>query len=129
MIAVEKTYEQGLKDGYAKREEDLMNVKNLTLSKAAIQQEVSKFYGIPWSMIESKNKDNEVVMARHTYCYLMFKLLDLTLPQVANFVGYKHHTSVMHAVGKIEDYMDTEPETKNRILHLLNKLSNVRSSS
>jgi chromosomal replication initiator protein len=45
-------------------------------------------------------------------------LTDASLPEIGRAFGGKHHTTVLHSIGKIEKDRQTNPEL-NRLIHSL----------
>jgi chromosomal replication initiation ATPase DnaA len=52
----------------------------------------------PNQMMASGGRKRMFVQARNVLCYMMYSKLDYRLEEIAGRVGYKNHTSVMHAI-------------------------------
>jgi len=129
IVEVEEAYQKGFQDGILSERYRITNAKHPEINCSLIQEEVVKFYNIPWTFIISNSRKRPVSLARQTYCYLARRLTALTAAQIAEHVNYCDHTGPIYCVQAVEDYMTTNEDFKNQILHLLNKLTNDRSSS
>jgi len=67
-----------------------------------IQKEVCKFFKIEPSEILSKKRNKQLVQPRQIAMYLCRKLTDASYPLIGDQFGGRDHTTVMHAVEKIE---------------------------
>ncbi len=63
---------------------------------------VHKHSGISMAGLRSAKRTKDVVLARHIAMYLMKKLTNRSLEQIGAFFGGKDHTTVLHAISKIE---------------------------
>lgn len=75
----------------------------------AIQRHVCDAFDVSWSDVASKSrkKSDNRVYARFAYCYLCRQFLaGLSLKSIAETI-HRDHTTVIHAVGKVQDYLDT----------------------
>lgn len=69
-----------------------------------IRQQVCEGFGVTWEQILEKNRTEELVLARQSYCYLVNKFLcweDRKLGQHTN----RDRTTVMHSVQTITDFL------------------------
>jgi hypothetical protein len=49
-------------------------------------------------MMASGGRKRRFVQPRNVLCYMMYTKLDYRLEEIAERIGYKNHTSVMHAL-------------------------------
>ena len=54
--------------------------------------------------------------------YVFRELTDLSFPAIGKEFGNRDHTTVMHAVNKVEAKMGEDRETYNRVTALLTKI-------
>ena len=52
----------------------------------------------PNQMMASGGRKRRFVQPRNVLCYVMYTKLDYRLEEIAERIGYKNHTSVMHAL-------------------------------
>lgn len=65
--------------------------------------------------LRSKGRNKELAHVRHMAMYLMKKLTDKSLRDIGNFLGGRDHSTVMHAVQRIEEALVDAPEMQARI--------------
>ena len=73
------------------------------LSMEDVVKKVSEVSGIPEGGIVGKSRRKEIVEARQTAMFLCRSILDSSLSSVGIFFGGRDHTTVMHAIKKIEE--------------------------
>ena len=73
------------------------------ITSKSIKQTVSKYYGIPIEDMTGKKKTKNIAYARQVAMYLCRNLTDMSLPLIGREFGGRDHTTVMHAVDKIEN--------------------------
>ncbi|HYI62185.1 MAG TPA: chromosomal replication initiator protein DnaA [Acidimicrobiales bacterium] len=76
-----------------------------TVSPALILEKVSQRYGFSIEEITGKSRRRPLVTARQVAMYVIRELTDLSYPAIAREFGGRDHTTVMHAVSKIENLM------------------------
>jgi len=59
---------------------------------------------------------------RHIAQYIGRKLTDLSYPDIAQKFGGRDHTSILHAVKKIEDVMGKDDNVRNLVSYLMRKV-------
>lgn len=70
---------------------------------------VGDLYGIGLNELIGENRKFEVALARQIFCYLAYHYTNLSMIQIGHRVGLIHHTTVHHAVRKIEKWAITKP--------------------
>ena len=68
-----------------------------------VVRKVSEVSGIPESGIVGQSRKKEIVEARQTAMFLCRNILDSSLSSVGVFFGGRDHTTVIHAVKKIDE--------------------------
>jgi len=68
----------------------------------SIMKQVSNYYNLPVSQIKSRNNSPQVSFPRQVAMYLCKQLTECSLPEIGRRFGGKHHSTVIHAVQKIE---------------------------
>ncbi len=69
----------------------------------AIAQKIAKHYNYSMAELRSEKRHKTLVLARHVAMYFMKKKTGRSLTDIAAFLCRKDHTTVMHAVEKIEE--------------------------
>jgi chromosomal replication initiator protein len=67
-----------------------------------IQAEVARQFGLHINDLRGNRRTQDVVYARHIAMYLSRELTEASLPQIGDRFGGRHHSTVMHAVDKVE---------------------------
>ncbi len=75
------------------------------ITPAAILERVATRYGFSVEEIIGKSRRRPLVTARQVAMYVVRQVTDLSYPAIAREFGGRDHTTVMHAVAKIEALM------------------------
>lgn len=100
----------------------LHRVAKNEISIATIQKQVADFYNITQGDILGKKRVKQIVMPRQIAMYLSRELTDSSLPKIGNEFGGKDHTTVLHAIDKIEAELKKDTDLQNDITKLKTKL-------
>jgi chromosomal replication initiator protein len=96
-------------------------VRKITIE--AIQRTVSEHFGMKVTELKQKNNSRSVVVPRQIAMYLAKQMTEASLPEIGRQFGGKHHTTVMHSIGKIDEEKRTDKDlnrTLNKIMETLN---------
>src|SRR4051794_5256970 len=96
----------------------LVHVQERKVSIDSIQKAVAERFGVKQSALKEKSNTRKIVCPRQVAMYLVKELTDASLPEIGRAFSGKHHTTVLHSIGKIEKERQTNPEL-NRLLHSL----------
>jgi chromosomal replication initiator protein len=96
----------------------LVHVQDRRVTIDAIQKAVAERFQVKQSQLKEKSNTKKVVYPRQVAMYLVKELTNASLPEIGRAFGGKHHTTVIHSIGKIEKLRHTEAEL-NRLLHSL----------
>ena len=83
-----------------------------------IQRKVANFYGITQADIIGKKRVKNIVIPRQIAMYLARELTDNSLPKIGKEFGGKDHTTVLHAIDKIEKLLQTDQQLQHDINQL-----------
>jgi chromosomal replication initiator protein len=81
---------------------DLWGNEEKIISIEQIQRKVAEYYSIKPSDLKARNRTQAVVLPRQVAMYLARQLTHASLAEVGRAFGGKDHTTVLHAVGKIQ---------------------------
>jgi chromosomal replication initiator protein len=76
----------------------------------SIMKTVANYYNLPVIEIKSKNNSPQISFPRQVAMYLCKKLTDCSLPEIGRRFGGKHHSTVIHAIQKIEKKRKSEKD-------------------
>ena len=89
----------------------------------SIQRAVAEEFGMRPTDLKQKNNSRNVVVPRQIAMYLAKQLTEASLPEIGRQFGNKHHTTVMHSIGKIDEQRRTDKDL-HRVLGKLNDILN-----
>lgn len=89
----------------------------------AIQKAVAEQFGLRATEIKTKSNSRAIVFPRQIAMYLSKQMTEASLPEIGRQFGGKHHTTVMHSIGKIEDQRQADKDL-NRLLNKLTETLN-----
>ena len=88
------------------------------LTTDLIQQVVAEHYNIRVEDIQGSKKPKNIAFPRQVSMYLCRKLLDISLPKIGDSFGGRDHTTVIHAISKIEKQLEVDPMLQKTIMQL-----------
>ena len=89
----------------------------------AIQKAVAEQFGLRITEIKAKSNSRAIVFPRQIAMYLSKQMTEASLPEIGRQFGGKHHTTVMHSIGKIEEERQADKDL-NRMLNKLTETLN-----
>lgn len=88
-----------------------------------VQLAASRYYGVTVVDMISRRRDDPVVLPRHIAMYLCRKMTGHSLPIIGRHFGGRDHTTVMHAIKKIEWLLPFDRELSDSVLAIEVQLS------
>lgn len=88
------------------------------LTPDLIQEIVAEHYNIRVEDMQGSKKPKNIAFPRQISMYLCRKLLDISLPKIGESFGGRDHTTVIHAISKIEKQLENDTALQNTILQL-----------
>ena len=82
---------------------------------------MSKHFGVNRSDLLSNRRNRSVVRPRQIGMYLAKKLTSRSLPEIGRRFGNRDHTTVLHAIRKVEQLMADDSGLKEEV-ELLKRL-------
>lgn len=89
---------------------------------AAIQAAVASWYGIPVYEMRSPRRSREVARPRQLAMYIARKTTPLSTIIIGQRFGWRDHSTVIHAVQRIEELRKTDPDLDSDIKALTREL-------
>jgi chromosomal replication initiator protein len=89
---------------------DLLEDKSRTVTVEAIQKMVANYFKIKPAELKSKNNARSISFPRQVAMYLCKNLTDQSLPAIGQTFGGKHHSTVIHAIRKVEELRRTDKD-------------------
>ena len=104
---------------------DIITTKDAQPTPESIKKNVSKFYEIKISDLESSKRARNYSFPRQIAMYLCRNMTELSLPKIGEQFGGRDHTTVLHACEKIEKEKKLNKTIENNLIDLENKIRNV----
>ena len=89
---------------------DLLRSHDRRITIDEIQRKVAEHYNIKMSDMHSARRARNVARPRQVAMYLAKQLTARSLPEIGRKFGGRDHTTVMHAVRKIEELMEEDAQ-------------------
>ena len=96
-----------------------------TVTPSYIVDIVADHFSLTPHEIYSKNRSNKIAYPRQIAMYMCRKYLNMSLVDIGKAIGGKDHTTVMHALKKIEDDIAKNDASLQNILDVLVKKLNL----
>lgn len=103
----------------------MMNNKKKGLSVRKIVSLVAEFYNVTTDDLIKQSRRQEFVKPRQVAMYIARQELSSSFPSIGEFFGGRDHTTVMHAVDKIEAQLKEKESFKQELDLILDKLYTV----
>jgi len=97
---------------------DLLRAHERKLTIDEIQRKVAEYYALKMSDLLSARRAREVARPRQVAMYLAKKLTPRSLPEIGRRFGGRDHTTVMHAVKRIEELRVSDREVDADVTRL-----------
>jgi chromosomal replication initiator protein len=102
--------------------QDLLRANDRRVSIEDIQRQVSDYFNIRLSDLLSARRARAVARPRQVAMYLAKQLTTRSLPEIGRKFGGRDHTTVMHAVKRIEELRSADSALSEDISHLRRSL-------
>lgn len=97
---------------------NLVDVEERSTSIAAIQKVVADHFGLRVADLKAKSNVREIAFPRQVAMYICKNMTTASLPEIGREFGGKHHTTVLHSVGKITEMIEQNGHF-HRVIHSL----------
>ena len=87
---------------------DLIRANDRQVNVDDVQKKVAEHFNVRVSDMHSAKRARTVARPRQIAMYLVKSLTTMSLPEVGRKFGGRDHTTVMHAIKKVEDLMKTD---------------------
>ncbi|MCU0607692.1 MAG: chromosomal replication initiator protein DnaA [Candidatus Edwardsbacteria bacterium] len=94
---------------------DIISTRQKTVTIDVIQRTVAGFFSVPEESLRSKKRTKELVHPRQIAMYLSRSLTTASLNDIGSRFGGKDHTTVIHAVAKIQNAVATNAEVDEQV--------------
>ncbi len=101
----------------------LVSYKTKEINVLRIKEMVADSYNVTIEELDSKKRTKNIAFPRQVAMYISRSLLDISLPNIGDEFGGRDHTTVMHAIKKIEDEMKKSEMTRVKIEKIISDLN------
>jgi chromosomal replication initiator protein len=89
---------------------DLLVAESPAITVESIQKLVANHFNLKVTELKSKNNSQQIAFPRQVAMYLCKRMTESSLPEIGRRFGGKHHSTVIHAIQKIEQKRSNEKE-------------------
>ncbi|MCS7043143.1 MAG: chromosomal replication initiator protein DnaA [Bryobacteraceae bacterium] len=93
----------------------MLHTPEKRITMEAVVRAVAERFGLQPAQLKQKTNAHEISRPRQIAMYLCKELTGASLPEIGRHFGGKHHTTVLHAIRKVEELRKTDPEI-NRLI-------------
>ena len=105
---------------------DILRAKeNFLPSAETIIQEVARFYELDASAITGQSQNKEISTARNVAMYIIREMTQLSLAEIGQQFGGRHHSTVLNSINRVEKMMKTQPEMMEIIRDITNAVNSA----
>ena len=79
-----------------------------TITIDSIMDKVCEYYDLETSVLQTKTRKHEIVLARQVSMYLAKKYLDMSTSKIGMYVGKRDHATVLHAFSVVNDQLEVD---------------------
>jgi len=102
---------------------DILVEKNRELTVEEIQKIVATHFGIKISDLKSPKRLKALILPRQLAMYLSRQLTSCSFPEIGEKFGGKDHSTIIHAIKKIEKQLEDDYQLRSTLITLKNILS------
>lgn len=97
---------------------DLLRANDRRVTIEDIQRKVAEHYKIKMSDMSSSRRVRAIARPRQVAMYLAKHLTDASLPEIGRKFGGRDHTTVMHAIDKVDELMASDKNFSEDVVFL-----------
>lgn len=105
---------------------DILRAKEDFLPSAdTIIQEVARFYELETDAIRGQGQNKEIATARNVAMYIIREMTQLSLAEIGQQFGGRHHSTVLNSINRVEKMMKDQPEMGEIIRDITNAVNSA----
>lgn len=101
---------------------DILVEHNKEISIEKIQKTVAEYFQIKQTELKSTKRLKNLVMPRQIAMYICRKMTDMSYPEIGAKFGGKDHSTIIHAIKKIDKKIDEDVHTQAIVEKLMERL-------
>ena len=105
---------------------DILRAKEDFLPSAeTIIQEVARFYELDSDVLRGQSQSKEIATARNVAMYIIREMTQLSLAEIGQQFGGRHHSTVLNSINRVEKTMKEQPELTEIIRDITNAVNSA----
>jgi len=104
---------------------DMVKEINKKITPDFILERIKNYFDISIEDLKKEKRNKNLVLPRQVAMYLIRELTELSLPEIGNFFGSKHHTTILYAYKKIKEEIKRNEKLKIIINNILQEIKNL----
>lgn len=105
---------------------DILRSKEDFLPSAdTIIQEVARFYELDSDALRGQSQNKEITTARNVAMYIIREMTQLSLAEIGQQFGGRHHSTVLNSINRVEKNMKDQPELTEIIRDITNAVNSA----
>ena len=101
---------------------DLLPQESPAATVESIQKLVASYYALNVSDLKTRSNSRQITFPRQIAMYMCKQLTNCSLPEIGRRFGGKHHSTVIHAIHKIEKKRGDDREFDKLVAHFMQSL-------
>ncbi len=101
---------------------DILIEQNREISIESIQKIVANHFNIKTAELKSSKRLKTLVLPRQVAMYISRKMTSSSFPEIGNRFGGKDHSTIIHAIKKIEQKMEEDIQLKTTVERLMDNM-------
>ena len=105
---------------------DILRAKeNFLPDPETVIQEVGRFYELDAAAIRGQSQNKEIANARNVAMYIIREMTQLSLAEIGQKFGGRHHSTVLNSINRVEKQMKNQPELSEIIRDITNAVNSA----
>jgi len=97
---------------------DMVKEISKKITPQKVLEKVCEFFEIPLEDLKKERRSKNIAFPRQIAMFLLRELTDLSFPEIASFLGAKHHTTALYAHKRLKEKLDKDKKIKEIITQL-----------
>jgi chromosomal replication initiator protein len=104
---------------------DIVTDTHRPLTPDQMLQVIGDFFGFSTEALRGKSRQRPLVLARQIGMFVVRDLTELSYPAIAREFGGRDHTTVIHAVDKVQKLMKERQQVYDQVTELTQQLKST----
>lgn len=86
---------------------------------------MARFYDMDASAVTGQSQNKEISTARNVAMYIIREMTQLSLAEIGQQFGGRHHSTVLNSINRVEKMMKAQPELMEIIRDITNAVNSA----